>query len=44
MKIDEFHKFKNKKTNVAMNLRMLRDKHKCVIIGLTGTLLILGIV
>jgi DNA excision repair protein ERCC-6-like 2 len=38
--IDEFHKFKNEKTNGATNLRALRSKvEDLVVIGLTGTLM-----
>ncbi|CAB9509245.1 CHD3-type chromatin-remodeling factor [Seminavis robusta] len=35
--VDEFHLFKNGKSNNAKNLRILAKRHNCPIIGLTGT-------
>jgi SNF2 family DNA or RNA helicase len=37
--IDEFHQFKNETSHLAVNLRSLRDKLGCKVIGLTGTLM-----
>jgi SNF2 family DNA or RNA helicase len=37
--VDEFHKFKNETKHLATNLRRMRDRHGCVVLGLTGTLM-----
>lgn len=37
--IDEFHTFKNETKHLATNLRNMRDRHGCVVLGLTGTLM-----
>lgn len=37
--VDEFHVFKNELATMATNLRALRDRHRCVIVGLTGTVM-----
>jgi SNF2 family DNA or RNA helicase len=37
--VDEFHTFKNETKHLATNLRIMRDKHGCVVLGLTGTLM-----
>lgn len=37
--VDEFHKFKNEEKHLATNLRRMRDRHGCVVLGLTGTLM-----
>ena len=37
--VDEFHKFKNESKHLATNLRRMRDRHGCVVLGLTGTLM-----
>jgi DNA excision repair protein ERCC-6-like 2 len=37
--IDEFHTFKNEIKNLAKNLRAMRDFHRCVVVGLTGTVM-----
>lgn len=36
MVIDEFHKFKNVDATMTGHLRLLRDKHESLVIGLTG--------
>ena len=37
--VDELHKFKNFDAVMSIHLRQLRDAHKCIIIGLTGTVM-----
>jgi len=37
--VDEMHRFKTENGHLAKNLRFLRDKLGCVVIGLTGTLM-----
>jgi SNF2 family DNA or RNA helicase len=37
--VDEFHTFKNETKHLATNLRHMRDRHGCVVLGLTGTLM-----
>jgi SNF2 family DNA or RNA helicase len=37
--IDEFHKFKNEKGNLAKNCRCLRDFFGCKVLGLSGTIM-----
>lgn len=37
--VDEFHTFKNETKHLATNLRSMRDRHGCVVLGLTGTLM-----
>jgi SNF2 family DNA or RNA helicase len=37
--VDEFHTFKNEAKHLATNLRSMRDRHGCVVLGLTGTLM-----
>lgn len=36
---DEFHSYKNPESIATTHLRMLRDQCKCVVIGLTGTVM-----
>lgn len=37
--VDEFHTFKNEMKQLATNLRTLRDSHRCIVVGLTGTVM-----
>jgi len=37
--VDELHKFKNEDALLSKHLRLLRDAHNCVVIGLTGTVM-----
>lgn len=37
--VDEFHQFKTETGHLAVNLRFLRDKLGCLVIGLTGTIM-----
>jgi len=37
--VDELHKFKNEDAIMSKNLRVLRDSHNSVVVGLTGTVM-----